>query len=237
MPLNEGPHESDDFVSAQRVDLSDANVARVITLDPNVQEIPVRAGLPARLFMSRSNPRTPEWFGYLAPVMTRKPVIERSRALGAVLLVQPNGRRRVLYAATWGTGHFLLREQFLERDLGLRCALNLLTAGAQPGQWDAARLRSVRAKRVGPDVLITESQTARLAPLESFAFSADVDQLRAVTGVPLDSDRWGKSVTGGVSLHVRRPGEIAGITQFCRDVERGCSHQPTIARTSRGLTM
>src|SRR3989442_3734278 len=124
----------------------------------------------------------------------------------------------------WGTGHFLLREQFLERDLGLRCALNLLTAGAQPGQWDAARLRSVRAKRVGLDVLITESQTARLAPLESFAFSAEVDQFRAVTGVPLDSDRWGKSVTGGLAAHVRRPGEVARLTLFFPGGERGCSH-------------
>ena len=202
-------------------DLRDASLRQVLTAGPNVQEMELRKDVAARLFIARSAPKSPDWIDYVAPLMRRRPVIDRSRALGAILFVQPNRRHRILYVATWGTGHFFLRTQMLDRDLGLRCVLNLMTANVPPGQWDPARLRSVRSRsrRADANILTTESQSARLAPLDTFIFSADVDQLRAVTGVPLDQQRWGKSVTGGVSLHVKRPEDIRELERLCRQLE------------------
>jgi len=211
-------------VSLYRVvdaDLTADSIGQILSTMHGSTEVPLRKALPGRLFLSRSEPRVPEWARYLTSITVSPLDVPARESLGAVLLLKPEARRRLVYAVTWGNGHFLLRSDRLEPDLGLRCALNLISAkqtGTSP--WDPARVRSLRSKRVSQNTLITETQASRKAPIDAFPFSADVDQLRRVTGTPTDTDSWGSTVTGGVSLYVKRPEDPQDLVELCRAIER-----------------
>jgi uncharacterized protein (TIGR04141 family) len=158
-------------------DLTDASVREVLWMeDTQSTEIPLRKDIPGRLFTFRDLPEIPEWAHYIAPLATRRLDIAPREAIGAVLLLRPDARRRVIYAATWGSGRFQLRSERLEPDGGLRCALNLLSGGkAEEATWDPARVRALRSKRVSQNTLITETQSSRKTTIDVFPFSADVD--------------------------------------------------------------
>jgi len=203
------------------VDLSEGSISQVLSNEHPFKELQLRSDIPARLFLTISDPRIPEWINYLSGITTESIPVNASETAGAMLLVKPYSNKKILYAATWGTGHFLLGPHHVQFDLGIRCALNLISAERDNTKnWNPARLRSLRGKRIGPNTLITQSQYARHTTFESFPFSVDADQLRSVTGRPTDPTVWGESITGGVSLHVKRPTAPKDISSFCQQVER-----------------
>jgi hypothetical protein len=122
--------------------------------------------------------------------------------------------------ATWGIGRFHLRSERLQPDEGLRCALNLISGKAGEQGWDPARVRALRSKRVSQNTLITESQSSRKTTIDAFPFSVDVDQLRRITGTPTDIARFGSTVSGGISVHVKRPTDAHELVSLCRHLER-----------------
>jgi uncharacterized protein (TIGR04141 family) len=202
-------------------DLTDASIEEVLWLEEGSKEVQLRAEFPGRLFTFVEPAETPEWAHYVRPVAVRALDIPARQAIGAVLLLKPDARKRLLYAATWGSGRFQLRASRLEPDAGLRCALNLIS-GEQAAQrsWNPARVRALRSKRVGENTLITETQSSRKAPIDTFPFSADADQLRRVTGTPTDTATFGSTISGGVSIQVKRPSEVRNLVTLCRSIER-----------------
>lgn len=203
-------------------DLSDGCIGAILSVeDVQPSEIPVKAEIPCRLFIFRDPPEIPEWAQYIATLAARPLGIPAREAIGAILLLRPNARHRVLYAATWGSARFHLRSDRLEPDWGLRCALNLIS-GEKAGEssWDPARVRALRSKRVSQNTLIAEIQSSRKTTIDSFPFSADVDQLRRVTGTPTDASRFGSTISGGVSIHVKRPDDAGKLISLCREIER-----------------
>jgi uncharacterized protein (TIGR04141 family) len=88
-------------------DLSDEGVSQVLSDTHPRSELQLRPGIAARLFITRSEPKTPEWLDYILPIVQQLPQAMPSETLGAVLLIRPYARQRILYAATWGMGHFL----------------------------------------------------------------------------------------------------------------------------------
>jgi uncharacterized protein (TIGR04141 family) len=200
--------------------LSDDLSQTVLGNAPSV-EITVSTELPFRLFIFRNSPEVPEWTQYLAPIVRRPLDIPQHEATGAILFAQPNTRIRVLYAATWGNGRFQLRPDRLEANWGLRCALNLISAPkANDRSWDPARVRALRSKRVSQNTLIAELQSSRKTTIDSFPFSVDADQLRRVTGAPINSSRFGTTVSGGISIHIKRPDNPQNLIGLCREIER-----------------
>ena len=202
-------------------DLSDASVQALILTDAvSPTEIPTR-DIPSRLFIFREPPEVPEWAQYVAAIATGPLGIREREAIGAILLLKPDARRRVIYAVTWGSGRFHMRPDRLAPDWGLRCALNLISGDkAGDGSWDPARVRALRSKRVSQNTLIAEIQSSRKTTIDSFPFSVDVDQLRRVTGAPINSSRFGTTISGGISIHVKRPDNARNLIALCRDIER-----------------
>lgn len=186
-----------------------------------VTEVKLKSGIDARLFLSRSHARAPKWVGYLEQITKRPLPVTKQEATGAVLLVKPDLRKKIAYAATWGTGHFLLRHDHIQADLGLRSALNLLADhGEGDEEWNPERVRAVRTKRVGATTLISQIQASRKTSVDSFPISLDADHLRQVTGTPSDPETWGPTITGSISLHVRRPEQANEIRALCKQVEK-----------------
>lgn len=181
------------------------------------REVALTGGFPGRLFVSRSKPIVPEWAEYLRPLTLSRMEAGARENMGAVLFVWPYKNRRICYVATWGTGHFLVRDDVVHRDLGLRAALNLMAAAS--ADWDPNRVRAVRTKRVGSTTLISQIQASKKSTVDAFPISLEGDQLRQLTGSPLDPDLWGSTITGGASFHIKRPEKAHGLVDLCKRVE------------------
>src|SRR5258708_20374114 len=88
-------------------DLTDASMQSILTSDDvSDTEIPLKTGVAGRLTFFRGTPEVPEWVTYLRPIAAREIGISARETFGAVLLLQPDMRRRVIYAAAWGSGRF-----------------------------------------------------------------------------------------------------------------------------------
>lgn len=214
-------------VSLYRVsnaDLSDDVVHEIIWLEEDSwTEVTLKEEMPGRLFVFRDPPELPEWVQYVLPLANRPLGVPEREPAGAVLLLKPNARKRVIYAVTWGTGRFQLRSHRLEPDGGLRCALNLISGekqGAEDRAWDPARVRALRSKRIGENTLIIEMQASRKAAIDAFPFSIQADQLRRVTGTPTNPSRFGSNISGGVALRIKRPDDPWKLVALCRDIEK-----------------
>ncbi|MDC4206086.1 MAG: TIGR04141 family sporadically distributed protein [Candidatus Manganitrophus sp.] len=195
---------------------------REVFVEPDsVTEVELNSGIEARLFLSLPPARPPDWVEYLELITKNSLSVRKREAAGAVLLVKPDSRKKLAYAATWGTGHFLLHHDRIQPDLGLRSALNLLAENEESnGEWNPERVRAVRTKRVGPTTLLSQIQASRKTSVDSFPISLDADHLKQVTGTPSDPETWGSTITGGVSLHVRRPEHPEAIRTLCRKIEK-----------------
>jgi uncharacterized protein (TIGR04141 family) len=203
-------------------DLSDSSIQATIDSDDRLpSEIPTTRDVPCRLFIFRDPPETPEWVQYLATIAARPLGVPTREAVGAILVIKPVTRGRTIYVATWGSGRFHLRSGRLESDWGLRCALNLLSGDrAGDRRWDPARVRALRSKRVSQNTLIAEIQSSRRTTIDAFPFSADIDQLRRVTGTPINSSRFGSTVTGGTSIHLKRPSLAKDLLALTQEIEQ-----------------
>lgn len=204
------------------VDLTDeGSVRAVFSPEHPVDEVPLRRAVPGRLFVSRSSPRLPDWVVYLHQITATPLQLSPAESTGAVLLLKTDNKSKAAYAITWGTGRFLLNSHKVQADVGLRAALNLLAGRtSESKQWNPARLRSIRTKRVGQTTLTSQTQASRKASIDVFPFSAYADQLRQVTGAPVDPEFWGSTITGGDSLHARRPDEAGKIIDLCKRIDK-----------------
>lgn len=197
---------------------TDPRIDNLFHADRARKEIALKQGFPGRLFVHTATGDPPEWATYLRPLTTKAIKLDSRPTAGAVLLVWPIKGKSLIYAYTWGMGHLLLRSDAIKSDLGLRAALNLM---ADPGDdWDPDRVRGLKTKRIGPTTMVSQIQASRTSHVESFPISIDGDQLRQITGTPLDVDTWGTSVTGAASLHVRRPASARALAILCSQVDK-----------------
>ncbi len=200
-------------------DLSDEGIKKVINENYSPDEISLKDSSKTRLYLIPAKPKTPDWLDYLVPLL-KKPVELKTSTSGGVLFVHLVEDPNVLYAITWGAGHFLLKPAAIQRNFGIRCALNLMSADKpNSSKWDPERLKSITAKRIGPNTYIYQGQFAKEATLDSFPFSIDADQLRSITGMPVKAEDWGKSISGGISLHIKAPEKPADIVKVCKKVD------------------
>lgn len=203
-------------------DLSDDVANEIVWLEEGMwTEVALKEDLPGRLFVFQDPPEVPEWVQYISPLVNGPVSVPTREPAGAILLLKPNARQRIVYAAAWGTGRFQLRSLRLESDGGLRCALNLISGEKQGDRaWDSARVRAIRSKRVGENTLIIETQASRKAAIDAFPFSIQADQLRRVTGTPTNTSKFGSNISGGVALRVKRPDDPGKLIALCREIER-----------------
>jgi uncharacterized protein (TIGR04141 family) len=150
--------------------------------------VPLRdATLDGSLFVDAPPPVPPSWVGLLLEGVTEPLDHLRNQHASAVLLLRVQGR---IFAFTFGFGRHLLRRGAIERDFGLRVALNVV---------DPDKLRSLDSRAFEAVVLATRRQASRGTPAEGLGLDISRELLRAVTGVPLDATS-GTRVTGSDSL-------------------------------------
>lgn len=109
----------------------------------------------------------------------------------AVLLMKIEGR---IFALPFGFGKHLLNEETIEREFGLRTALNLI---------DADKLRSMDKANLDDLTVLTKTQTSRRAKPQEFNLDIIRDLMRGVTGEPSAGfEELGATITGSEGLYI-----------------------------------
>lgn len=201
--------------------LTQPSIQRYINnLETGIKEITLRDPARSRLYLVENNPRVPDWVGYLKGLSDDTSLaVQPMKTAGALLVIQPDTARDMVYVFAWGNGHHRVNKNRIVHSLGIRCVLNMMSASTSPvPEWDPARIKSIKTKRLGVNPLIIESQFARDSSLDEFPVDTDSDQLKSITGRPLDSTTWGKLISGSVSLHINAPDDPADLIRICNEI-------------------
>lgn len=176
-------------------------------------------GVETKLYLSPASFGPPRWASLLESSFDDLSIPSVSGA-AALLIARVDGESGPTFLGfVFGGGWQLLKRTAFERGFGLRACLNVVFEG-DTGQedLDPARLRSVSSKRVGHNILRSQHQVSRVAPLEELDIDIRRDLLNGVTGIPIDDDSWGKRVTGKDSLHFSIPRTLDDLSSICGQV-------------------
>jgi uncharacterized protein (TIGR04141 family) len=209
-------------------------VTMLVVLDAYARKKPSRHNLKrrydfkAQLFVEPPEKKEPRWIEPLINRFSGLDDIPDSVRTNAVLLLSIKQRRQELYfAVTFGSGRFLLRSDNIERNYGLRVALNAIYPKHEKGQkLDLDRLRSVDSRTVAETTLRTRRQTDRKSDFESFSIDTERDFLSGITGSPLDTKLWGKRIDGADSVHLHRPVTFEQLGNACLQLEDNSKRIP-----------
>lgn len=174
-----------------------------------------------RLFIAPSKSNTPPWREFLQPGFGSLDTVQDSVSSGAVLIARIHYDSEAIYfAIPFGFGRYLLKPDCFRWNYGLRVALNAMYPVAGPGNgYDAARIRSVDSKTVSSNVIYTRRQMARKAIFEDFGFNIQADQLKSLTGAPVDTRKWGSRLTGSSVFRVSPQITFSGLGQLLHTIE------------------
>ncbi|HEX6704715.1 MAG TPA: TIGR04141 family sporadically distributed protein [Albitalea sp.] len=174
------------------------------------------SGAVVRLFVKRERPGAPPPWTALFSSRPEVPdgTFGVTRTVGAALTVRRNGRTFVL---TFGSGFHLLNTESIERDFGLRVALNSV---------EPSKLRSVDKASYDHNPLNSRTQSTTDVDIFDLNTDSELDMLYAVTGVsrvPL----FGSHVTGRDALTLMVETGLDGFASILDEaIERYTSKLP-----------
>ena len=149
------------------------------------------------LYVPITGSKQPRWAkffgGYLPPT-----TFGRISSAGALFAIKHKGR---VFALSFGTGRFQLKEDCWEERFGLRVALNCI---------GDKTVKSIDKHTLDPLARHTREQASREATASEFGLDIEQDLLRAVTGTPGDPS-YGKWITGMDTLHIAVPVTIDSL--------------------------
>jgi uncharacterized protein (TIGR04141 family) len=158
----------------------------------------------AKLYVKPPSQNPPWWVAFLEQGVRQLGNLFNANS-AAVLLLRASGR---IFAITFGYGRNLLELDTFEREFGLRAALNTI---------DPDTLRSVDARTFEELTVMTRSQTSRAAGLENFRISQAQDILKAITGIPRNSD-FGSRVTGADAAKITFVPSLLSLGEKCEQL-------------------
>ena len=175
----------------------------------------------ARLFVAKANEKQPPWVEFLEPGFGQLDEVADTVTNSAVLIAKVKYYQKDrFFALTFGFGRYLLKSNSFKWNYGLRVALNAFypTIGL-PGAPSPARIRSVDAKTVAANTLYTRRQMDRRAIFEDFGVDVQRDLLKAVTGRPINIEKWGTRLTGASALRLNCVLDIAALGDLLKEIE------------------
>ncbi len=187
-----------------------------------------KSGFEARLYSVPQDTKEPNWAKFLRDGgfhdFKATPTAMNRVALILRLKKKDGGD---LFAATFGSGRFLLRPTAYKKGYGLRVALNTIYDGNQEGITE--RLRQIKATHVAGNTFHTSRQANRNAAFQDFEIDLTTDLLNGVVGAPSNAKRWGSRISGGdsVSIHVVDSfvggGGTVGLLEACKRLRKASS--------------
>ena len=146
-------------------------------------------GLDGMICFSQTISKKPIWKLQVDRLAVKEVDIGDNTSNKVAILVRV--KRRIL-AILFGYGRSLIREEFVERNFGLKVALNLI---------NPEKMKSINAATIEDVVVNTQRQASRSTGQEEFGIDIESDIMRGVTGEALDIEQF-KMVTGKDALVV-----------------------------------
>ncbi len=159
--------------------------------EPNLDSTPLKQelGLEGKIYYSKSTKNPPRWKFHLDEFASTKIPMLDNISNKAVMIVKMKQR---FLAIVFGHGRSFLKEECIERNFGLRVALNTI---------DPNKMRSVNAATIEDMVVNTQRQASYSTTQDQFGLNVTNDILKAITGVPREKEI-GNHISGKDSLVV-----------------------------------
>lgn len=152
----------------------------------------------------------PDWKYLLQTICKNEIPILNNSSNRAVLFFKINTR---IYAICFGYGKYLLKDESIEREFGLKTALNLV---------DADKLISVDKANIGDLNLLTKTQASQKGSPYHFEIDILRDLVKGITGEPkkIDSKLFGNTITGNEALHIAPKIKLRSIPRILGELHK-----------------
>lgn len=144
------------------------------------------------IVIGQQRDKEPDWKNLLQTISEEKFQQLNNSSNRAILFFKKNNR---IFAICFGYGKYLLSEDSIEREFGLKTALNII---------DADKLMSVDKANIGDLNLLTKTQASKKGSPYHFEIDILRDLIKGVTGEPkiINDGLYGNIITGNESLHI-----------------------------------
>lgn len=146
-------------------------------------------GLDGTIYYCDSRKKFPRWKSYLDELSEETIDITENTSNKAVILLRVRNR---IMAVVFGYGRSFLKEECLERNFGLKVALNTI---------DPDKMRSINAATIEDMVVTTQRQASYSTTQDEFGLNVTNDIMKGLTGEPYDPI-YGNHISGKDSLVV-----------------------------------
>ena len=152
-------------------------------------KLKARFGLDGTIYYCDSSKKFPRWKSYLDELSEETIDITENASNKAVMLLCVRDR---IMAVVFGYGRSFLKEECLERNFGLKVALNTI---------DPNKMRSINAATIEDMVVTTQRQASYSTTQDEFGLNVTNDIMKGLTGEPYDPI-YGNHISGKDSLVV-----------------------------------
>lgn len=146
-------------------------------------------GLDGEIYYCDSNKKLPRWKPFLDELSDEAINISENASNKAIVLVHIQDR---IMAIVFGYGRSFLKEEYIERNFGLKVALNTINPN---------KMRSINAATIEDMVVTTQRQASYSTTQDEFGLNVTSDIMKGLTGEPYDPV-YGNHISGKDSLVV-----------------------------------
>lgn len=146
-------------------------------------------GLDGEIYYCDSNKKLPRWKPFLDELSNEAINITENASNKAIVLVHIQNR---IMAIVFGYGRSFLKEECIERNFGLKVALNTINPN---------KMRSINAATIEDMVVTTQRQASYSTTQDEFGLNVTNDIMKGLTGEPYDPV-YGNHISGKDSLVV-----------------------------------
>jgi uncharacterized protein (TIGR04141 family) len=170
-------------------------------------ELEEQSADPGRLFVGQAPALPPTWFAFIDEFAAGPLPRLVNQSCAAVLFIEVvDGRKRRIFALSFGTGHHSLEPDSFERNFGLRVVLNAVAR---------SNLRSVDVATLDATTFQKRIQASRDADLQGFGIDVDRDLMRLAAGSPKDGS-FARSLAGKDALTLATKTSPADVAEKCK---------------------
>ncbi|MFC2146271.1 DUF6119 family protein [Acidobacteriota bacterium] len=161
-------------------------------------------------YLGKSSQREPEWLGFLNQLAVEEQELELNTTNSAALVLKLKEIERI-FAFCFGYGRFLINMDTIERQFGLKLALNII---------DPQKLRTMDYKKYEEVVISTKQQVSRGSALRTFEIDINSELLRNIGGMVKDDEAIGNSVYGSDSAVINLKESVGktNISEICKEL-------------------
>lgn len=172
-------------------------------------EIKEKYNVDGIIFIGKEKSNEAGWKDLLQAGTDKKLPDLESSSNRALIFFKIEGR---VFVLTFGYGKHLLKEESIERDFGLKTALNLV---------DADKLRSMDKANLDNLTVLTRTQTSRQAKQEAFDIDIIRDLLKGVTGESgVESENLGGLITGSEGIYINPSIDFSDISESVKQLKK-----------------